>query len=904
MELKAQFKRLNSGEHNSRVLDIIIDEEHIKKKVKLGFVTPMGKVFITDELQNGLSQLSYGIPFGLLDGKGILLAQIIVYEDEGFILKSSVYEFPVYASVDDMTCPQVTPEGAKSLVFLYDMLMNKAERIHEHNDIYYTEDEVDGLLSGKSDNDHKHDDRYYVDVQVDALLAGKSDSGHKHDDRYYTKEQADNKLNGSLSEGLSGKSDKGHMHSWTEIGDKPGTEGMQLLCSFVCDYLTSSGLLFGNPWIQQFEPGHKCDFVSGEVLQLRIKLPDSDTVLTEDCRFIYLPEEGFALLTYNNAKMTEEDLLAGKCNITSIYPIDKTKPAFFLLAYNNEIIEVDADDNYTGVRLELGRVTCVKLPSSAVEVTDEVAEGNKLPVTSQGVYDALKRACKVDSVNGKTGAVELTASDVNALPADTVIPAVPENVSAFSNDAGYITKEDIPGNVSAFSNDAGYITAEALEGLAPSGGGAVSSVNGKTGAVSLTASDVNALPADTVIPAVPENVSAFSNDAGYITKTDIPGNVSSFNNDAGYITEAAVPGSVSAFNNDIGYITKNDIPVNISEFTNDAEYMTQEQLAQAIESCEKPFVVKAAADMETLTLISSDKTVEEIAAAHSMGYHVFMDLSVDGLNVFLELRVISGAAFAGFQSVVVMDEPTFISLFMLSDNSSSVHFYHFAEADHTHSYSDITKKAPITLTSSDDLDNIFDDGIYVYSTSSVPGNAPFANAAVVEVFGADSVSTQKIQRAYRYGAAGYCAFRQLYNSTWGEWMYPVSSRSSSNRPVSDYTVEEGTSGGWKYRKWFSGRMEAWGNLNASVTEIFSNTGVYGTVVITAQVKFPAGMLTGEDNVEYCALQARNYQFFGNMSGISSNNLWGRFTGASGVESTFPVGNTEFPVHAYITGRWK
>lgn len=45
----------------------------------------------------------------------------------------------------------------------------------------------------------------------------------------------------------------------------------------------------------------------------------------------------------------------------------------------------------------------------------------------------------VSSVNGKSGAVTLGASDVGALPDSTVIPTVPTNVSAFNNDSGYIS---------------------------------------------------------------------------------------------------------------------------------------------------------------------------------------------------------------------------------------------------------------------------------------------------------------------------------------------------------------------------------------------------------------------------------------------------------------------------------
>lgn len=49
-------------------------------------------------------------------------------------------------------------------------------------------------------------------------------------------------------------------------------------------------------------------------------------------------------------------------------------------------------------------------------------------------------AFPVQSVNGKTGAVVLDAAAVGALPANTEIPTVPTKVSAFENDAGYLTE--------------------------------------------------------------------------------------------------------------------------------------------------------------------------------------------------------------------------------------------------------------------------------------------------------------------------------------------------------------------------------------------------------------------------------------------------------------------------------
>lgn len=85
-----------------------------------------------------------------------------------------------------------------------------------------------------------------------------------------------------------------------------------------------------------------------------------------------------------------------------------------------------------------------------------------------------------------------TAAEVGALPADTVIPTVPENVSAFKNDAGYLTEHQ---------SLADYAKSSELAAVAKSG----------------SYSDLTGKP---TIPTVPTAVSAFTNDAGYLT--DVP----------------------------------------------------------------------------------------------------------------------------------------------------------------------------------------------------------------------------------------------------------------------------------------------------------------------------------------------------------------------------------------------
>ena len=105
----------------------------------------------------------------------------------------------------------------------------------------------------------------------------------------------------------------------------------------------------------------------------------------------------------------------------------------------------------------------------AINLKDKVlyskdADGNVFEVSNS-------EEAPVTSVNSKTGAVVLTASDVGAL-------ASGDDISELNNNAGFITAADIPD--------------------AP-----VLSVNTKTGAVVLDASDVGALPDTTSLDFVP-----------------------------------------------------------------------------------------------------------------------------------------------------------------------------------------------------------------------------------------------------------------------------------------------------------------------------------------------------------------------------------------------------------------
>ena len=238
----------------------------------------------------------------------------------------------------------------------------------------------------------------------------------------------------------------------------------------------------------------------------------------------------------------------------------------------------------------------------------------KLPAGFDGNYNSL--------TNKPNLAPVATSGSYNDLSNRPQIPQIPQNVSAFQNDAGYITMDSVPSiptNVSAFYNDVPYLTSfteqqvlsirndtifltggsfvklpAGFDGdynsltnkpnLAPvATSGSYNDLTGKPNLAPVaTSGDYNDLSNRPQIPQIPANVSAFNNDAGYITGyTETDPQYNAWNKDYNDLINKPViptiPTNVSAFQNDAGYITMDSvptIPTNVSAFYNDVPYLT------------------------------------------------------------------------------------------------------------------------------------------------------------------------------------------------------------------------------------------------------------------------------------------------------------------------------------------
>ena len=247
------------------------------------------------------------------------------------------------------------------------------------------------------------------------------------------------------------------------------------------------------------------------------------------------------------------------------------------------------------------------------------------------------------TINGKglNSDVVLTAADVNALPASTVIPTVNDatltiqkngtTVTTFTaNSAQNVTADiSVPTKVSDITNDLNFVKETDLSDVAFSG--AYADITGTpyipTKTSDLTndsnfASDANYVHTDNNFTTALKNklngiatgaevnvqsdwdVADTSSDAFIKNKPAIPTKTSDITNDSGFITSAALPTKTSDLTNDSGFITNQvnnlanyydqtainsmfnalSVPTKTSELTNDSGFLTTSTLPIATAS--------------------------------------------------------------------------------------------------------------------------------------------------------------------------------------------------------------------------------------------------------------------------------------------------------------------------------
>lgn len=150
-------------------------------------------------------------------------------------------------------------------------------------------------------------------------------------------------------------------------------------------------------------------------------------------------EEAIAIANqYTEESLAGAGAVAGvPCQIQSITDITGGHRVTFLWVDNNGDSHTSSMDVLNGVNGQDGRDGADGKGIKAVTINEE--DHLIITYSDDTTSDAGKIEIQsaVDSVNGKTGAVTLDASDVGALPDDTAIPTKTSNLT---NDSGFITK--------------------------------------------------------------------------------------------------------------------------------------------------------------------------------------------------------------------------------------------------------------------------------------------------------------------------------------------------------------------------------------------------------------------------------------------------------------------------------
>ena len=226
-------------------------------------------------------------------------------------------------------------------------------------------------------------------------------------------------------------------------------------------------------------------------------IPDKTSQLDNDSGYITNSAlTGYAKKTEIPTKTSELTNDSGYITNTALEPYAKT---------------VDIPTKTSQLNNDSGYITANDVPVKSVDGATGDIVTNAVKTTVQTLTDTQKQQARTN-IGAGTSSFD---GDYNSL---TNKPTIPTKTSQLTNDSGFITDAaltgyakttDIPTKTSQLDNDSNYITVSE----AP-----VTSVNSKTGAVQLNASDVGALPDTTVIPS---KTSQLDNDSGFITELPI-----------------------------------------------------------------------------------------------------------------------------------------------------------------------------------------------------------------------------------------------------------------------------------------------------------------------------------------------------------------------------------------------
>ncbi|PLW91681.1 MAG: hypothetical protein C0592_14635 [Marinilabiliales bacterium] len=248
-------------------------------------------------------------------------------------------------------------------------------------------------------------------------------------------------------------------------------------------------------------------------------------------------------------------------------------------AYWNDKLDVELDGSNTN------ELQVLSISNDTIYLSD--GGFAKLPASFDGDYNSLTN--KPDFTNWDTDVTDDFDGDYSSLT------NAPTNVSAFTNDAGYLTSFT-EAQILSISNDTIYLTGGSYVKLPAGFDGDYNSLSNKPDFTNWDTDVTDDFDGDySSLTNAPTNVSTFSNDAGYLTSFT-EAQILTISNDTIYLTggsfvklPAGFDGDYNSLSNkpdfanwdtdvtddfDGDYSSLTNAPTNVSTFSNDAGYLT------------------------------------------------------------------------------------------------------------------------------------------------------------------------------------------------------------------------------------------------------------------------------------------------------------------------------------------
>ena len=310
----------------------------------------------------------------------------------------------------------------------------------------------------------------------------------------------------------------------------------------------------------------------------RSDLPTKDSLLSRS--------EAAETYQLKGAYLTEHQSLADYATKAELKSLSTAMIRDSLKLYVTKDEMITAIDN---AKLS-GDATSIDMSNYA---TKEYVDGNYAKTIDLPVTDTLLGKAEAAATYQPKGNYLTAHQSLKDYAKKSDIPTVPTNVSELTNDAGYITAADVPAvnvptKVSAFENDVNYLTEhQSLADYAKKSDlPKADSLLSKAEAAEKYLTEHQSLNDYAKKSEIPAKVAQLEDATDYAKKTDVP----------------TVPEKVSAFTNDAQYITQNDLMAILSDISamksqlakltsqNDSLKTTVDSLSSVIKEIQKAMI--------------------------------------------------------------------------------------------------------------------------------------------------------------------------------------------------------------------------------------------------------------------------------------------------------------------------